>query len=46
VLEGGRKGIHAEFWWLNLLNNGQLEDREGNERITLIWLLGLYVMRM
>jgi len=30
----GKKGIHTEFWWGNLLEIN-LDDREGDERITI-----------
>jgi len=26
---GERQGMHTEFWWRNLFENGHLEDRGG-----------------
>jgi hypothetical protein len=42
----GWQGMHTEFWYRNLLENVQLEGREGYGRITLRFVLWKYVVRM
>lgn len=32
--------MNTAFWWGNLFENDNLEDRERDERITLMWIKG------
>jgi hypothetical protein len=36
--------IQTAFWWRNLFETCHLEDRKGDERITLRWILEMGVM--
>jgi hypothetical protein len=43
---GGRRGVHAEFLWGNLLGIVHFGDPEADRRLMLKLILGRYVMRM
>jgi len=38
--------MHTQFCWGNILENGHLEDKEGNGKIILKWIWRKYVVRM
>jgi len=35
----GRQGMRTKFWWRNLVSVVHFEDRKGDGRIILIWIL-------
>jgi hypothetical protein len=39
----GEKMDDTEFWWGNRLENVHLQDWEGNRKITLVWMFGMYL---
>jgi hypothetical protein len=45
VARMGRQGMYTEFWWGNFLENGFLEH-EGNQRITVKWILGKWMVKI